>query len=104
MKFVLLKKIKSLYNYKYAESYRESDDLIKDDPEYWRLREFILKFFNKINGNKSVLELGCGTGRYFHLFDGHQVDRFVGIDLSENMLQIAKYSPPYKEEISINLF
>jgi SAM-dependent methyltransferase len=102
MKFVLLKRIKSSYNYKYAEGYRVSDDLIKDDPEYWRLREFILKFFNKINGKKSVLEIGCGTGRYFYLFDGQQVDRFIGIDLSENMLQIAKYSPPYKEEISIN--
>jgi hypothetical protein len=32
MKFVLLKRIKSLYNYKYAEGYRVSDDLIKDDP------------------------------------------------------------------------
>jgi SAM-dependent methyltransferase len=102
MKSVLLKRIKSRYNYKYAEGYRQSDDLIKTTPEYWQLREFILKFFNKINGKKSVLELGCGTGRYFHLFDGHQVDRFVGIDLSEDMLQIAKYSPPFKEEISIN--
>jgi SAM-dependent methyltransferase len=102
MKSVLLKRIKSKYNYKYAEGYRQSDDLIKTMPEYWQLREFILKFFNKINGKKSVLELGCGTGRYFHLFDGHQVDRFVGIDLSEDMLQIAKYSPPFKEEISIN--
>ncbi len=36
----------------------------------------------------SVLELGCGTGRYFSLLTN--VKKLVGVDISDDMLQVAK--------------
>lgn len=38
--------------------------------------------------NFSVLELGCGTGRYFFYLTG--VKKLVGVDLSEDMLEAAR--------------
>lgn len=41
------------------------------------------------NGHQvSVLELGCGTGRYFDFL--HNVNRLVGVDISRDMLAFAK--------------
>lgn len=40
------------------------------------------------NGQVSVLELGCGTGRYFDFL--HNVKRLVGVDISADMLTFAK--------------
>jgi len=40
------------------------------------------------NGQVSVLELGCGTGRYFDFL--HNVKRLVGVDISADMLAFAK--------------
>lgn len=76
------------YNEKYAENYRKSDEYIKDDPLYLIFKDFLLRYFKKLNGEKSVLDLGCGTGRYFHLFNGEEISRFVGIDISKPMLEI----------------
>ncbi|MBN8686407.1 MAG: class I SAM-dependent methyltransferase [Chitinophagales bacterium] len=40
------------------------------------------------DGQVSVLELGCGTGRYFDFL--HNVKRLVGVDISKDMLAFAK--------------
>jgi 2-polyprenyl-3-methyl-5-hydroxy-6-metoxy-1,4-benzoquinol methylase len=52
--------------------------------------EEIIKFLNKSNWN-NILELGCGTGRLTKLIAKlPNWKRFVAIDLSENLLEIAK--------------
>lgn len=38
---------------------------------------------------RSVLDVGCGSGRYLAAFAGMGVDRLVGIDLSQPMLDLA---------------
>lgn len=40
--------------------------------------------------NKKVLDLGCGTGRFSFLFEKEDAASILGIDISENMLEIAK--------------
>jgi len=50
------------------------------------------KFFNQLfKGRHLVLDLGCGTGRTIRLLSGRGY-KFVGIDISKKMLQIAKRS------------
>ncbi len=39
---------------------------------------------------KSVIDLGCGTGRFTFLLEGAGAARTVGVDLSEEMLRLAK--------------
>jgi SAM-dependent methyltransferase len=52
----------------------------------FKLRQLCESFGRPI----TVLDLGCGTGRYFHCLRG--VKRLVGIDLSAHMLQQAQES------------
>ena len=40
--------------------------------------------------NTSILDLGCGTGRYGFLFEGRQPGSILGIDISEKMLEIGR--------------
>ncbi len=48
------------------------------------------KFFNELfKGRRLILDLGCGTGRTIRLL-GRCGYKFVGIDISKKMLQIAK--------------
>jgi ubiquinone/menaquinone biosynthesis C-methylase UbiE len=58
------------------------------------LRELSAGFGHKIN----VLDVGCGTGRYFHCL--HKVKRLVGIDFSLHMLEQAR-SPVHSNELDI---
>jgi ubiquinone/menaquinone biosynthesis C-methylase UbiE len=58
------------------------------------LRELSASFGHKIN----VLDVGCGTGRYFHCL--RKVKRLVGIDLSPHMLEQAR-SPVNSNELDI---
>lgn len=41
--------------------------------------------------NKKVLDLGCGTGRFTFEFERQGPSKIIGIDLSETMLDIARY-------------
>jgi len=48
------------------------------------------KFFNELfKGRRLILDLGCGTGRTIRLLSGRGY-KFVGIDISKKMLQIAE--------------
>ena len=41
-------------------------------------------------GARSVLDVGCGSGRHLARLDGVGVDRLVGIDLSAEMIALAR--------------
>lgn len=45
---------------------------------------------------QSVLEAGCGTGNLAHRFIAHQFD-YIGLDLSDEMLRIARENNPTTE-------
>lgn len=48
---------------------------------------------------KNILELGCGSGRLFPVFIQERVENITGIDISDEMIQKAKFKHP-----SLNLF
>lgn len=70
---------------KYANYY----DLIYKNKDYNGEVEYILSLLNKYQPNlKSILELGCGTGKHALILSekGYQID---GVDLSDEMISIA---------------
>jgi SAM-dependent methyltransferase len=50
--------------------------------------EWLRGLCGRFHGPIDVLDLGCGTGRYFHALEG--VRRLVGIDVSKAMLDQAR--------------
>ena len=71
-----------------AAAYREADDAAKDTDTHagkcQEIRDLALRFPRPID----MLDLGCGTGRYFHCVQN--VKSLVGVDPSEHMLQHAR--------------
>lgn len=49
----------------------------------------IKKLLPELSG-KTAVDLGCGTGIFTFLLEGYAPEKIVGIDLSEEMLKIAK--------------
>jgi ubiquinone/menaquinone biosynthesis C-methylase UbiE len=84
----------------YAHSYRESDERGKTEEshtlKYNIIRELSSSFLYAIN----VLDLGCGTGRYFHCIKNAQC--LVGVDASWNMLEQAR-TPVYGGTQNVHL-
>jgi ubiquinone/menaquinone biosynthesis C-methylase UbiE len=83
-----------------ARLYRESDERGKTEEshtlKYNIIRELSSSFPYPIN----VLDLGCGTGRYFHCIKNAKC--LVGVDASWHMLEQAK-SPVYGGTQNVHL-
>lgn len=84
--------------YRLATARYRLDDEIEVRTEHHRklartLKEICLSFPHSIQ----VLDVGCGTGRYFHCLGN--VNRLVGLDVSEDMLAAAK-SPVLGDSIA----
>src|SRR5689334_17780943 len=92
-------KVRNVINESYSKNYRDADELEveTDNHEHFcrLLKEMTLSFGHSI----LALDLGCGTGRYFHCLKN--VDRLMGVDVSVEMLKQAKM-PVKKELISID--
>jgi len=56
----------------------------------WREMEFL---FDRVDKNDKVLDLGCANGRFYPLFEKKEAD-YYGIDLSSNLIKIAKDKYP----------
>lgn len=72
-----------------AEKYRNHDDVDvtgEDHQQFWKRLAGICESFGK---PITVLDIGCGTGRYFHCLKN--VQRLVGMDVSEEMLARARH-------------
>lgn len=89
---------KGNYSSQFASTYRESDDTGLTDWTHtkWceRLRSISASFAAPID----VLDLGCGTGRYFHCLQN--VQSLTGVDISAPMLHIARSNPVRQAEIT----
>lgn len=87
-----------LYSKKYSEIYRASD--VEEETEIFheeittKIREITTGFPYPID----VLDIGCGTGRYFYALKN--VRELTGIDVSDDMLLAAK-NPIRKEEVTV---
>lgn len=87
-----------LYNQSYSENYRHFDEQYVDMPDYKHFVPLLQKLTASFNRPIKVLEVGCGTGRYFHALNN--TVQLTGIDISGHMLKLAE-TPLKGEEVNI---
>lgn len=78
--------IKAAYRQVTAQ-YRRDDEIEVTTPNHRRLRQLLGQICRSFGKDIRVLDVGCGTGRYFHCLQN--VACLVGIDVSEEMLKAA---------------
>jgi len=76
-----------LHSFDYARFYRKEDEHWKEDSHSGKCK-IISKLSASFHDAPSVLDVGCGTGRYFHCLTN--LGFLVGVDPSENMLKMAR--------------
>jgi len=79
-----------------AAGYRRADLREHISTKMWG--KMISRVASSFAGQISVLDLGCGTGRYVHCVKN--AERYVGVDVSAAMLELAK-NPIKKDEITV---
>ena len=79
--------------------YREDDEIEVTTPHHQRLRKVLGELTASFEEPISVLEAGCGTGRYFHCL--RNVECLVGLDISPDMLQAARH-PVREEQVTVS--
>lgn len=83
-----------LYDESYARRYRSHDDELGASVPYRRFVEWLHAVCGSFQPPIDVLDLGCGTGRYFWALSG--VRELVGLDASPAMLAEARH--PFNED------
>ena len=78
----------ALYGDDYARRYRGHDDAIRDGELVTRFSGWLGGICDRFGRDIEILDLGCGTGRYFHAL--RHVRRLVGIDVARPMLEQAR--------------
>jgi len=78
-----------LYTEPYAARYRAHDETAREGRAVARLGGWLRAICERFGRPIDVLDLGCGTGRYFHALAN--VRRLVGIDVSRPMLERARH-------------
>ncbi|HEY1107138.1 MAG TPA: class I SAM-dependent methyltransferase [Opitutaceae bacterium] len=81
-----------------AEQYRVDDEIEAASENHQRIGGNIRRLCYAYDRPIRVLELGCGTGRYFHWIRNAQ--SLVGTDLSAVMLQQARH-PVLEDEVMV---
>jgi SAM-dependent methyltransferase len=76
------------YDDAYARRYREHDEAARTGASIVRFGEWIGSVCDRFTGEIDALDIGCGTGRYFHAL--RHTHRLVGIDVSRPMLDLAR--------------
>jgi len=79
-----------------AEKYRNNDEQVIRFGSRKHYCEKLVEITASFDGNISVLDVGCGTGRYFHCVKG--VKHITGMDISSDMLTHAR-NPVNSDEI-----
>jgi SAM-dependent methyltransferase len=80
-----------------AAKYRCDDEIEITSENYRHLKGVLTGISTSFVWPITVLDAGCGTGRYFHCL--RNVEKLIGIDISEEMLEIAQ-RPVRQDEIS----
>ncbi|PWU20388.1 MAG: hypothetical protein C5B50_04160 [Verrucomicrobia bacterium] len=81
-----------------AEQYRSDDEAEILTDNHWRLAGVLKSICRSFERPITVLDAGCGTGRYFHCLEN--VARLVGMDLSPEMLAAAR-NPVRRTAVSV---
>lgn len=83
------KRAETLYDRQYAQRYRHRDDELQQADTYQELASWLGQTCRRFDHPIDVLDLGCGTGRYFWALG--QVASLTGIDASDDMLAEARH-------------
>jgi ubiquinone/menaquinone biosynthesis C-methylase UbiE len=86
----------SLYDRDYAQRYRHRDEELTAAESYQALVSWLGSVCRRFDHPLDVLDLGCGTGRYF--WGVTNVATLTGIDASDAMLAEARH-PVYADRI-----
>ena len=78
-----------LYEESYAERYRAVDDTLGANEAFAELSRWLAGVCGSLKPPIAVLDVGCGTGRYFASLTG--VRQLVGLDASRPMLERARH-------------
>ena len=84
----------SLYDHSYAKRYRAHDDEFQSSAPCREFAEWLGGVCASFAAPIDVLDLGCGTGRYFWALTGAR--SLIGLDASPDMLEEARH--PYNAE------
>lgn len=71
-----------------ARRYREDDARQASEPDHLRLCAKLRRLCHQVKGPLQILDLGCGTGRYFHCLS--KVHSLTAFDVSPAMLEQAR--------------
>jgi len=74
---------------KMASKYRSDDEIEVTSPHHQRLAARLSAISSSFGRPISVLDIGCGTGRFFYSL--REVEKLVGMDISPEMLEAAKH-------------
>lgn len=86
----------TIYTDAFAKAYRAGDERTSASREHYSA--ILEELSSAPGGGLSVLDIGCGTGRYFHCLKN--VRRLVGIDVSPHMLEHAR-DPVHRDALHI---
>jgi SAM-dependent methyltransferase len=91
------RKAAALYDAAYADRYRAHDDTVAASAPYQGFAAWLQKVCERFSGDIDILDLGCGTGRYFSALPCART--ITGIDASATMLAKAR-QPIGRERIT----
>jgi len=92
-------KAKLLYNQSYSKAYRTSDNTAITSENHVRMCNILQSLTTSFDHEISVLDIGCGSGRYFHCIKNAKT--LTGIDVSPYMIDEAK-NPVKQNEVTIS--
>ena len=91
----LEKQAADLYSIAYARSYKENDLEALTNLNSMFVKSILSESFRNLESQRDhfgdkvrVLDIGCGTGRFFHCFDNNAI--VTGLDVSLDMLEEAR--------------
>jgi len=87
----------ALYDVGYARHYRDHDAELLPTPSNQGLIDWLGETCDRFDRSIDVLDLGCGTGRYF--WGLRRVRTLVGLDASEAMLVEARH-PVHQDRVT----
>ncbi len=88
--------IKASYRLATAQ-YRRDDEIEVTTPNHDRLARRLSEVCRSFSHPTTVLDVGCGTGRYFHCLTN--VELLVGMDISDDMLTAAR-RPVFENQLT----